>query len=57
MTDQLCERCKAPVVLTREPRLGVPPKRFCSKRCQIAAQKRRWKRKRAAAAREKENSQ
>lgn len=44
-----CERCGAPVLLTRPHRHGVPPKRFCSSRCQLAAQKSRWKARRRAA--------
>lgn len=44
-----CERCGETVMLTRAPRAGVPPKRFCSPRCQLAAQKVRWKARRRAA--------
>ncbi|MEH3121098.1 MAG: hypothetical protein PGN16_03815 [Sphingomonas phyllosphaerae] len=52
-----CERCGAPVVLTRAPRNGVPPKRFCSQLCQLRAQRSRWKaRRRAAAKQEKANA-
>jgi hypothetical protein len=52
MSDLTCDRsgCFEPVLLTRAPRDGVPPKRFCSSRCQLAAQKSRWKARRRAAA-------
>lgn len=52
MKPPTCERagCCEPVVLLRPPRLGVPEKRFCSSRCQLAAQKSRWKARRRAAA-------
>ena len=42
-----------PVVLTRAPRDGVPPKRFCSSLCQLRAQRARWKARRRAALKEK----
>lgn len=52
MTDPPCERCGAPVLLLRAPRAGVPPKRFCSARCQVRAQRARWKARRRAASKE-----
>jgi endogenous inhibitor of DNA gyrase (YacG/DUF329 family) len=52
MTDLPCERCGSPVVLTRAPRAGVPPKRFCSSRCQVRAQRSRWKARRRAEAKQ-----
>lgn len=50
MLDQACERCGDPVVLTRPERVGVPLKRFCSSRCQLRAQRARWKAKHRALA-------
>lgn len=56
MTLPICDRagCSMAVMLIREPREGVPPKRYCSSRCQKSAQKVRWKaRRRAEAKKEK----
>jgi hypothetical protein len=56
MDPLICDRngCSLPVTLTRAPRKGVPEKRFCSSRCQLAAQKSRWKtRRRVEAQKEK----
>lgn len=50
MAHPPCERCGAPVVLTRAPRAGVPEKRYCSSRCQLRAQRARWKARRRAVA-------
>lgn len=57
MDPLICDRhgCSLPVIVTRAQRKGVPVKRFCSSRCQLAAQKSRWKARRRAAAKAEKN--